>query len=186
MIRTARCFPTSRHSGNSSPARCMPAAGAPPISTTPSDLQVRYQKGCTAEQGENLAPCFGLQFFGRVDIDGRTGVMTVTLKDVDDTNLWAVDLVPAGEGVAEAGGAALVDQLDHLARADHAAAARSSSSGHRPVVQRQHHAAGRAGPRGICTGKFSRPPTQDDAADAEPACRPGGSSGTPITVRLRR
>src|SRR6516164_11441731 len=27
-----------------------------------------YQKGCSAEQGENLAPCFSLQFFGRVDI----------------------------------------------------------------------------------------------------------------------
>ena len=57
--------------------------------------QVRFQKGCTAEQGENLAPCFGLQFFGRVDIDGRTGVMTVTLKDVDDRALWSIDLVPA-------------------------------------------------------------------------------------------
>ena len=72
----------------------------------PADLdntfgpQVRYQKGCTAEQGENLAPCFGLQFFGRVDIDGRTGVMTVTLKDVDDTNLWSIDLMPAGEGAS--------------------------------------------------------------------------------------
>ena len=50
-----------------------------------------FQKGCT---GENLAPCFGLQFFGRVDIDGKTGVMTVALKDVDDTTLWSVDLVP--------------------------------------------------------------------------------------------
>jgi len=50
-----------------------------------------FQKGC---EGENLAPCFGLQFFGRVDIDGRTGVMTVTLKDVDDTALWSVDLEP--------------------------------------------------------------------------------------------
>jgi len=50
-----------------------------------------YQKGC---DGENLAPCFGLQFFGRVDIDGQTGVMTVTLKDVDDTSLWSVDIEP--------------------------------------------------------------------------------------------
>ena len=52
-----------------------------------------FQKGC-AEQGENLAPCFGLQFFGRVDIDGKTGVMTVTLKDVDDSDLWSVDIEP--------------------------------------------------------------------------------------------
>ena len=53
-----------------------------------------YQNGCAAEQGENLAPCFGLQFFGRVDIDGRTEVMTVTLKDVGNRDLWSVELVP--------------------------------------------------------------------------------------------
>ncbi|GLR86445.1 alkaline phosphatase D family protein [Bradyrhizobium iriomotense] len=53
-----------------------------------------YQHGCNAEQGENLAPCFGLQFFGRVDIDGRTEVMTVTLKDVDNRDLWSVDILP--------------------------------------------------------------------------------------------
>jgi len=53
-----------------------------------------YQHGCNAEQGENLAPCFGLQFFGRVDIDGRREVMTVTLKDVDNRDLWSVDIVP--------------------------------------------------------------------------------------------
>jgi alkaline phosphatase D len=53
-----------------------------------------YQNGCSEAQGENLAPCFGLQFFGKVDIDGRTGVMTVTLKDVDNRDLWSVDIVP--------------------------------------------------------------------------------------------
>src|SRR6267142_1311742 len=26
-----------------------------------------FQQGCGADQGENLAPCFGLQFFGHVD-----------------------------------------------------------------------------------------------------------------------
>jgi alkaline phosphatase D len=52
-----------------------------------------YQKGCSADQGENLAPCFGLQFFGRVDIDGESEVMTVTLKDVDNRDLWSVDIV---------------------------------------------------------------------------------------------
>ena len=50
-----------------------------------------FQKGC---DGENLAPCFGLQFFGRVDIDGKTEVMTVTLKDVDNRDLWSVDIEP--------------------------------------------------------------------------------------------
>jgi alkaline phosphatase D len=54
---------------------------------------VRYQNGCSAEQGENLAPCFGLQFFGRVDI-GSDGVMTVTLKDVGDRDLWSVRIDP--------------------------------------------------------------------------------------------
>jgi alkaline phosphatase D len=50
-----------------------------------------FQKGCS---GENLAPCFGMQFFGRVDIDGKTEVMTVTLKDVDNRDLWSVDIEP--------------------------------------------------------------------------------------------
>jgi hypothetical protein len=54
----------------------------------------KFQKGCSAEQGENLAPSFGLQFFGRVDIDGRSQVMTVTLKDVDNRDLWWVDIEP--------------------------------------------------------------------------------------------
>jgi alkaline phosphatase D len=53
-----------------------------------------FQKGCSAQQGENLAPCFGLQFFGHVDIDGQSGIMTVTLKDVDDRALWSVDIEP--------------------------------------------------------------------------------------------
>ncbi len=53
-----------------------------------------FQKGCSAGQGENLAPCFGLQFFGRVDIDGQTEVMTVTLKDADNTDLWSIDIEP--------------------------------------------------------------------------------------------
>jgi alkaline phosphatase D len=50
-----------------------------------------FQKGC---DGENLAPCYGMQFFGCVDIDGKTEVMTVTLKDVDNRDLWSVDLEP--------------------------------------------------------------------------------------------
>lgn len=50
-----------------------------------------FQKGCS---GENLAPCYGMQFFGRVDIDGKTEVMTVTLKEVDNSDLWSVDIEP--------------------------------------------------------------------------------------------
>jgi alkaline phosphatase D len=57
--------------------------------------QLMYQKACTRQQGDNLAPCFGLQFFGHVEIDGASEVMTVTLKDVADTALWATALAPA-------------------------------------------------------------------------------------------
>ncbi|MEI8154206.1 MAG: alkaline phosphatase D family protein, partial [Hyphomicrobiales bacterium] len=53
-----------------------------------------FQKGCSAEQGENLAPCFGLQFFGHVTIDGASEVMTVTLKDVGDRDLWSTRIEP--------------------------------------------------------------------------------------------
>jgi alkaline phosphatase D len=43
----------------------------------------------------NLPPSAGYQFFGHVAIEGATGVMTVTLKDVDDAALWSVALEPA-------------------------------------------------------------------------------------------
>ena len=55
--------------------------------------RVVYAKGCKNEQA-NLAPCFGLQFFGHIAIDGATQAMTVTLKDVDGTSLWATTLDP--------------------------------------------------------------------------------------------
>jgi alkaline phosphatase D len=55
---------------------------------------VMYQNGCSTAQGENLAPCFGLQFFGHVAIDGDTEVMTVTLKDVNDRDLWSTRIEP--------------------------------------------------------------------------------------------
>ena len=53
-----------------------------------------YQNACSKEQGDDLAPCFGLQFFGHVAIDGASEVMTVTLKDVADRALWSIELVP--------------------------------------------------------------------------------------------
>jgi alkaline phosphatase D len=64
---------------------------APGILDNTFGPKAMYQKGC---DGENLAPCFGMQFFGRVDIDGKSGVMTVTLKDVDNRDLWSVDIAP--------------------------------------------------------------------------------------------
>jgi len=56
--------------------------------------QVMFQKAASPEQGDNLAPCFGLQFFGHVAIDGATGKLTVTLKDVADRALWSVAFEP--------------------------------------------------------------------------------------------
>ena len=53
-----------------------------------------FEKGCSAGQPDDLAPCFGLQFFGHVAIDGATEVMTVTLKDVDDRDLWSTRIEP--------------------------------------------------------------------------------------------
>jgi alkaline phosphatase D len=56
-----------------------------------------FQKGCGGDQRDDLAPCFGLQFFGHVAIDGATEVMTVTLKDVAGEDLWAIKLEPCME-----------------------------------------------------------------------------------------
>jgi alkaline phosphatase D len=52
------------------------------------------RRGCSAGQPDDLAPCFGLQFFGHVAIDGATEVMTVTLKDIDDHDLWSTRIEP--------------------------------------------------------------------------------------------
>ena len=53
-----------------------------------------FELGCGKGQRDNLAPCFGLQFFGHVAIDGETEVMTVTLKDVNDRALWSKEIEP--------------------------------------------------------------------------------------------
>ncbi|TCP42408.1 hypothetical protein EV662_103316 [Rhodovulum marinum] len=42
----------------------------------------------------NLPPSDGLQFFGKVDISARTGVMTVSLMDVADQVLWSTEIAP--------------------------------------------------------------------------------------------
>ena len=59
--------------------------------------RVVYQNAASRAQGENLAPCFGLQFFGQVAIEGSTGVLTVTLKDVDDRALWSTHIEPKSD-----------------------------------------------------------------------------------------
>jgi alkaline phosphatase D len=42
----------------------------------------------------NAAPSSGFQFFGQVDIDGKTGEMTVTLKDLAGASLFVKKLEP--------------------------------------------------------------------------------------------
>ncbi|QHQ34487.1 alkaline phosphatase D family protein [Algicella marina] len=56
--------------------------------------EVRYVKAPSEEQGVNLPPSAGLQFFGLVDIDGATEQMTVRLMDRADEELWKVTLDP--------------------------------------------------------------------------------------------
>jgi alkaline phosphatase D len=56
--------------------------------------ELMYVKAPTAEQGQNLPPSAGLQFFGLADVDGATGQMTVRLMDRDDTELYKVVLDP--------------------------------------------------------------------------------------------
>jgi len=56
--------------------------------------EVKYVKAPTAEQGVNLPPSMGLQFFGLVDIDSATQQMTVRLMDRADTELWSITLDP--------------------------------------------------------------------------------------------
>ena len=92
--RTARRSRTSSRSGSSCPARSTPAPGGRASSTTRSARARCSRRAARREQGENLAPCFGLQFFGHVAIDGATEVMTVTLKDVGDRDLWSTRIEP--------------------------------------------------------------------------------------------
>ncbi|HEY4141241.1 MAG TPA: alkaline phosphatase D family protein [Pseudolabrys sp.] len=56
--------------------------------------QLMYIKAPSKEQGQNLPPSEGMQFFGVVGIDGATEQMTVTLKDWDDRSLWSTTLDP--------------------------------------------------------------------------------------------
>ncbi len=60
--------------------------------------EVKYVKAPTAEQGVNLPPSMGLQFFGLVDIDAQNEQMTVRLMDRDDAELWKITLDPVRQG----------------------------------------------------------------------------------------
>jgi alkaline phosphatase D len=55
--------------------------------------QVRFKAVADGLQ-PNRPPTDGLQFFGHVAIDGPTQVMTVRLKDINDNELYKVNLDP--------------------------------------------------------------------------------------------
>lgn len=61
--------------------------------------EVKFVKAPTEEQGANLPPSAGLQFFGLVDIDGNTQQMTVRLMDRADTELWSITLDPQTKAI---------------------------------------------------------------------------------------
>ncbi|MGR9088555.1 MAG: alkaline phosphatase D family protein [Gammaproteobacteria bacterium] len=53
--------------------------------------QLIFQK---ASPTPNLSPMAGLQFFGQVDIDGDSRIMTVSLKDIEGETLFVQDIYP--------------------------------------------------------------------------------------------
>ena len=65
----------------------------------PNDLdntfgpEVRFIKA-PGKGNQNLPPSAGMQFFGHVKIDGKSGQMTVSLRDRVDAELWAITLDP--------------------------------------------------------------------------------------------
>ena len=58
--------------------------------------EVRFQKAPRPDQPQNLPPSAGLQFFGIVEIDGATEMMTVRLMDRDDNQLFTQQIAPQG------------------------------------------------------------------------------------------
>ncbi|MEM7523053.1 MAG: alkaline phosphatase D family protein [Pseudomonadota bacterium] len=60
----------------------------------PFGPEVVFAKHPTKEEGINLPPSAGHQFFGKVDIEGETGVMIVRLMDRDDNELFRQEIAP--------------------------------------------------------------------------------------------
>jgi alkaline phosphatase D len=57
--------------------------------------QVVFEKSPPAA---NFSPFAGLQFFGQVDIEGGSGVMTVSLKDINGAGVFSQKLRPTSHG----------------------------------------------------------------------------------------
>src|SRR5262249_18732841 len=95
-IQIGPCIRISSRSGNSFPGLCMRGPGRR-LRWNPRSVRMSpFTRPRNAAQGDNLAPCYGLQFFGHTVIDGgASGALTVTLKDVEDRALWSITLDPA-------------------------------------------------------------------------------------------
>lgn len=66
----------------------------PPARDNTFGIQVKFEKAPEVGQA-NLPPSAGLQFFGEVAIEGRTGVMKVHLRDITGAILFTQELQPA-------------------------------------------------------------------------------------------
>ena len=87
-------FRTSSRSGNSSPARFTPAPGAPASSTTRSGRK-RCSRRAAAPSRAKISRLVSDCSSSAVSIStARSEVMTVTLKDVGNHDLWSVDIEP--------------------------------------------------------------------------------------------
>ena len=60
--------------------------------------EVKFVKAPAKDQGVNLPPSDGLQFFGAVEIEGESGDMTVRLMDSTNAELWSTTLQPKMRG----------------------------------------------------------------------------------------
>jgi alkaline phosphatase D len=63
--------------------------------------QVMFQKAPPDGQS-NLAPSAGMQFYGQLQIEGASGVLTVRLKDLNGQELYKVELNPEQSDAAHA------------------------------------------------------------------------------------
>jgi alkaline phosphatase D len=70
------------------------ATGSPKSLDNTFGPEVRFQKA-RPEGARLISPADGLQFYGSIRIEGKTGAMSVALKDLFGAELYAVTLPPA-------------------------------------------------------------------------------------------
>jgi alkaline phosphatase D len=65
----------------------------PGVTDNTFGIEVAYQKAPLKGQS-NLPPSAGMQFFGEVEIDGKSGGLTVTLRDATGAGLYEKRIEP--------------------------------------------------------------------------------------------